>query len=320
MKSPAVDGYNYHAVYTVDTTMRERITEIRPALADNYIRIIRSLAQTGRSSYQDYFIHPLTEWKAPQPGETLEKLTAMIERKKGAGDDKLPKLFKMALIKSVGPDRLDLSQTGNISIDFLRAIKAFPKVAESDEALDFVNILRNPFKEFSDREFRRMNKKFEEEIHSADDGVVEELAKIKSGKSPEDEIVDSMSRDAIREILDQYNKKQINKVRQLSIKYLMKFADPAVPNKHEDIYPLLDKLTQRYENFRREVLDAAAVVIYHEILKAIRSNQLDMALQFISKYTVIFRGDPKTPNYQEVDSFEKKFYEIIEERNLWDRI
>ncbi len=296
------------------------ITAIRPALVDNYIRIIRNLAQKGRNSYQEFFIQPLSRWEAPQTAESLEKLTALINRHLASKNEKLPMLFKTALAKSVGPDQLDLTRTGNIAIEFLKAMKSIDRVAMSAEALDFVNILREPFKKFSDLEFRRMNRKFEEEIHTADEGVVENLVKIKSGTTPEDQIVDRMSKESIREILDHYNRKQINKVRQLSIKYLMKFADPAVPNRHEAICPLLDRLDLRYDNFRREVLDAAAVVIYHEILKAIRSNQLDMAIQFISKYTVLFRGNPKTPNYKEVDSFEKKFYEIIEERNLWDRI
>ena len=74
------------------------------------------------------------------------------------------------------------------------------------------------------------------------------------------------------------------------------------------------------QNFMKEVMDSAAVYIYHEILKAIKANNLVHAVKNIGKYAVLFRGNPETPNYREVDSFEKRFFQIIEERNLWDRL
>jgi len=43
-------------------------------------------------------------------------------------------------------------------------------------------------------------------------------------------------------------------------------------------------------------------------------------VKLISKYAVIFKGDPDTHYYNEISTFEKKFYDIIEERNLWDKI
>ncbi len=55
--------------------MREKITSIRPALVDNYMRIIRSLAQRGRGSYHDCLVDPLTAWSRSVPVEPVSTMT-----------------------------------------------------------------------------------------------------------------------------------------------------------------------------------------------------------------------------------------------------
>ncbi len=93
-----------------------------------------------------------------------------------------------------------------------------------------------------------------------------------------------------------------------------------MPNRHTSIHEVVAPLELKNKNFMKEVMDSAAVFIYHEILKAIKANNLVQAVKHIGKYAVLFRGNPETPNYREVDSFEKRFFQIIEERNLWDRL
>ena len=67
-------------------------------------------------------------------------------------------------------------------------------------------------------------------------------------------------------------------------------------------------------------MDSAAIIIYHEILKSIKEHDLNRAVKFISKYAILFRGNPDTPNFQEVDSFEKKLFQIIDKKNLWESL
>ncbi len=93
-----------------------------------------------------------------------------------------------------------------------------------------------------------------------------------------------------------------------------------MPNRHLAIRNVIAPLELKNKTFMNDVMDTAAVIIYHEILKAITGNNMVTAVKNIGKYAVLFRGNPETPNYREVDSFEKKFLKIIEERNLWDRI
>ena len=64
-------------------------------------------------------------------------------------------------------------------------MKYIPKVLNSSEALEFINLLRDPFLEYSDKEFIRVNKQFEEDINNADGTEVEKLIKIRKGKEAE---------------------------------------------------------------------------------------------------------------------------------------
>lgn len=300
--------------------MRENIVTIRSPLIDNYTRIIQSLAKHGRNVYHEYLVDPLTHWSPTVPAEPMEKLMTLLEQAKNGSSKKVPLLYKMSLVKSVAPDQFDLSVPGNLSIGFLKSMKEEPRVAGSDEAIEFVNLFKDGFKTYSDREFVRMNRKFEQEIAEVDEVEVEKLIKAHEGQEKENRLKDEQSGaalEAIRKIVGDGNPSEIKRA---IIIYLLKFSDPSMPNRHSAADGTIDRLDIKYKSFRKEVMDSAAVIIYHEILKAIKSNNMVDAVKYIGKYAVLFRGDPDTPNYREVDSFEKKFFRIIDERNLWDRL
>ena len=150
--------------------------EIRLPLINNYIRIIKNLAVRGRSAYQEYLIRPLGAWSDLVPQEGLEKLIRLLkhEKRKHSSYD-LPKIFKKAIIKSVAPDQLDLSLPGNLSIDFLDEMRRRYELSSSSEAHQFVDILRDPFSIFSDKEFRRMNSMFRQTVSSTDPEEIKAL-------------------------------------------------------------------------------------------------------------------------------------------------
>jgi len=300
--------------------MREMITTIRSPLIDNFIRIIQSLAKRGRNAYHQYLIDPLSGWSSTMPAESLDRLMELLHKARVARSMKVPLLYKMSIVKSVAPDQLDLSLPGNLSMNFLKSMKEEQRVAVSDEALEFVNLLKDPFREYSDGEFIRMNKKFEQEIASVDVVEVEKLIKAHEGEEAANRVVDEQAAQALSRIRDLIRSAELPEIKRQVIVFLLKYADPSMPNRHLAVRNVIAPLELKNKNFMNEVMDSAAVIIYHEILKAITENNMVTAVKHIGKYAVLFRGNPETPNYREVDSFEKKFFKIIEERNLWDRI
>lgn len=300
--------------------MREMITTIRSPLIDNYTRIIQSLAKRGRAAYHRYLVDPLAAWSPSLPVESVEKLLGMLEQAKSGRSKKVSLLYKMAIVKSVAPDQLDLSLPGNISLNFLKSMKEDERVSASDEAREFVNVLKDPFKEYSDSEFIRMNKKFEEEISGAPEIEVESLIRAHEGEESMNREIDRESQEALEAIRAMRRSAALPDIKRAVIVYLLKFADPASPNRHLAIKEVVAPLELKNKTLMKEVMDSSAVIIYHEILKAIKDNNLVNAVKHIGKFAVLFRGNPETPNYHEVDSFEKKFFRIIDERNLWDRL
>ncbi len=300
--------------------MREMITTIRSPLIDNFIRIIQSLAKRGRNTYHRFLIDPLSGWSSSMPAESLDRLTELLAKARVARSKKVPLLYKMSIVKSVAPDQFDLSLPGNLSMNFLKSMKEEQRVAGSDEAIEFVNILKEPFKEYSDSEFIRVNKKFEQEIESVDVVEVEKLIKAHEGEEAANRVVDEQAKQALSRIRDMLRSAELPDIKRQVIVFLLKYADPSMPNRHLAIRNVIAPLELKNKTFMNDVMDTAAVIIYHEILKAITGNNMVTAVKNIGKYAVLFRGNPETPNYREVDSFEKKFLKIIEERNLWDRI
>ncbi len=300
--------------------MREMINTIRSPLIDNFLRIIQSLAKRGRNTYHQYLIDPLAGWSAAVPAEPMEKLMSLLEQSRTGSGKKLPLLYKMSIIKAVAPDQFDLSLPGNLSVSFLKSMKEEQHVAMSDEAIEFVNILKDPFKVYSDKEFIRMNKKFEEEISSVDVIEVEKLIKAHEGEEAAGREIDEQSEKALSNIRGMLRTAEMPDIKREVIVYLLKYADPSMPNRHLAVRNVIAPLEMKNKTFMAEVMDSAAVIIYHEILKAIKDNNMLQAVKHIGTYAILFRGNPETPNYREVDSFEKKFFKIIDERNLWDRL
>jgi hypothetical protein len=300
--------------------MRDNITTIRSPLIDNYTRIIQNLAKRGRNVYHEYLVDPLSRWSESVPVEPMDRLMSLLDQAKKSGSKKVPLLYKMSLVKSVAPDQFDLSVPGNLSLGFLKTMKDEPRITSSDEAIEFVNILKDGFKVYSDREFVRVNRKFEQEIAGVSEVEVEKLIRAHEGEEEKNRQIDEKSGEALESIRSIVSSGNLPEIKRAIIVYLLKFSDPSMPNRHYAVDGTIDRLEHKYATFRKELMDSAAVIIYHEILKAISDNRMEDAVKYIGKYAVLFRGNPETPNYREVDSFEKKFFQIIEERNLWDRL
>lgn len=301
--------------------MNKEIQQIRLPIVNDYIKIIRRLAKSGRNDYHEYLIHPLTDWSKKIPSDDLGMLLKKIRQKSLKKDYAvIAGLYKKALLVSVAPYQFDLSQPGNIALDFLKEMQNKVDVAHSPEALEFVNLLQKPFKIYQENEFKLTNEQFIEEINTADSEEVKDLIKTRQqGDTPqinEQELSDSL----IKKIQEELNQHDIVQVKKNVLSYLLRVSSSNNPELHKDIDPLLDRIETFHPGFKKDIMGTSAVLIYHEIVNAIKTKQLKKAITFITKYTVLFRGDPSTPNHYEVDSFEKQFFDLVEKRNLWDSL
>ncbi len=280
-----------------------------------YSNIIRRLAKSGRSGYNHYLIKPLTTW-SPQDSTDIEKYMSRIhiERRK-QNMFTLPSLYKKTISRAVAPDQFDLSRVGTLCLEFLKEMGKESLVMNSSEAREFFNILSGPFREYREIEFEKTSRSLTEEMMTA--GESEVVSMLKKSKRHNDELVQK-SELLIDEIIDDIVKGG-EKHETLSVQYLVHTATPQMPRLHRDLEKSLKDIGLPDE--RIDVLYRnTAVIIYHEIIKSIRSGNLKKAVNLISKYTVIFRGNPGTPYHHEVDNFEKNLFKVIEQKNLWDSI
>ncbi|MBN1533843.1 MAG: hypothetical protein JXA20_14325 [Spirochaetes bacterium] len=295
------------------------MTRITVPLVNNYIKIIQRLGRRGRGSYQQYLVDPLTRWSPEIPEDAIGRLLDLIEAHKRKNVIRLPSLYKQALVKSVSPEQLDLSMAGRLAVGFLNSMKNIRGVGRSTEALEFVNILKRPFREFSDSEYKQMNRIFQEKMTAADGKMVEELVEPAGADGDAQMQLREKSKQAAGIIMDRLRHYDAHELTKAVTDFLITYAVPSMPDLHHSIDPVFQKI-RNGQSVLKEIMNGAAILIYHEILKAIQEGNLKGAVKNIGKYTLLFQGDTDTPYYQEVDSFEKKFYEIIEQKNLWERL
>lgn len=305
----------------MDYSGKNLIEQIRLPLINNYIKLIRSLASYGRNYYQKYLIQPLSTWSKTDIQEEVSEILAQIEQiKKTKKFDAIPVLYKKAITKSVAPDQFDMSLPGNVALSFLKEMKENADIALSTEAKQFVSILYKPFKDFSDYQFKKANQQFKDEIGKADDEKVVALAEISRAEQVDIEKEKAEAERKFKAIERHVKTLNSSDLKKNIMAFLLQVATPKDPKLHHLIFPLMKRVEPMNPGFFKDTMDSLAVLIYFEVVKSIKSNDLKKTLKLISKYTVLFRGNPSTPNYNEIDSFEKNFFSLIDARNLWDSI
>ncbi len=278
-----------------------------------YSNIIRRLSKRGRSAYNHYLIKPLTTWTAPGSGDMNKYLSRIHIEKRKQNNLALPLLYKEAISRAVAPDQFDLSLVGNLCIKFMKDMKNDNAILKSSEAREFFQILEIPFHEYSKVEFEKTSETFKSEMMTTD---ASSMASMINKDKPPVKDAEHHRDQLLEEIIDEF-KAGGEKFETLCVQYLVKTASPAQPHVHE-------KLTKRLAGIglndeKVEIIKKnTAIIVYHEIIKSIKSGNLKRAITLIGKYTIIFRGNPQTPYYHEVDSFEKNLFSVIERKNLWE--
>ncbi|HRX15710.1 MAG TPA: hypothetical protein P5123_05320 [Spirochaetota bacterium] len=301
----------------------EQIEKIKLPLIKDYIKTIKSLAGQGRNYYHKFLVIPLSSWSSHPVDYELSDLQKEIEEGRSIPDiEKIAVSYKRALIRSVAKDQFDLTLPGKLSISYLLDIQNSIDLANRMESLQFVNLLRKPFTDYSRIEYNSMNTRFRQELDSIQDNgeLIESISKLKSDEEEKLKFELDRSEKMVCAIKSRLNQLDASDIRKHIIAYLISTASPSMPRLHKDIDPVIDKIGRLHRGYKKEIYDSVAVIIYRELMAAVKKSDLRKAILLISKFTVLFRGNPGTPHFEEVDAFEKIFFSIIEKKNLWDLI
>ena len=201
---------------------------------------------------------------------------------------------------------------------FLEKMQGHARVAMLPESGEFVGIIQEPLRSFSQLHSRRSERIFEDGLKSLTN------AQLQDAFSPVD-----LGRHRIRIQLEQEAfllfekikaanaRKDLTRCRKLISAYLIKFADED-KNNRDEVEKVIDAFQARDENFRRELHEGMALSLYYRIISGITEGDLKKSVRGIRKYTYIFQGSPTVPYFNEIDNLERKLYAIIKEKDLWD--
>jgi len=292
---------------------------IRLPVIREYIKIVRNLASHGRHFYQKYLIVPLSAWSTVKPSVSLQEALDDLKACESGGDPTVrAAAYKRAILRSVDRDQFDLTLPGNLCRDFFREMCEWSALAYAAESVQLIKLLTKPFAEFSKYESEHIAKKFEDEL-AADENDELLVSALAHRKKTEDAIA-NLRREAqarVSELVSIVRSLSEEKLKQRLVSFVLLYSTPDAPDMHLAVMPLVESIDKRRAGFAGEIMDSVAVVIYREIMNAIQKNDLRKAVVLISKYTVIFRGNPSTRYYLEVDAFERKLFDIIEKKDLW---
>ncbi len=301
----------------------ERIEHIKLPLIKEYLKTIRSLAGQGRNYYHKYLIIPLSSWSLVSVEDELPDLERDIQVYSKLMDyQKLASSYKRAICRSVERDQFDLTVPGQMCMNFLKAMQESVDLAGQIESIQFVNLLRKPFTDYSQIEYKRVNTRFRKELarSGSEETIVAALETISREREEQISAERHLSQKLIADLKRKLPSGRVPELKRDVISYLLRTATPHVPELHREADPVIDEIEKRFHGFRKEVYESVAVIIYREVMKTIKAGEIKRAVLLISKYTVLFRGDPQTPHYHELDAFEKMFFEIIDRKNLWESV
>lgn len=301
----------------------EKIEKIKLPLIKEYLKTIRSLAGQGRNYYHKYLIVPLSSWTSvPVDGELEEMMRDIKVFTKLKDFKRLAAVYKRSICRSVEKDQFDLTIPGKLCMEFLKQMQESVDLANSLESLQLINILRKPFWDYSAIEYKQMNNRFQDELASSasEERLLSALKTISQEEQEQIKAEKALSQKLAAEFKRKVGKLPIAVLRHDAISYLLRVATPNNPQLHLELDPLIERIETSQPGFRREVYETVAVLIYREVMKTIKSGDIRKTVILISKYTVLFRGDPATPHYQELDAFEKMFFAIIDKKNLWEHV
>ena len=300
--------------------MKQEIKYLSLPLIDYGIKSTRLIALSGKRNFFNYVREPLDfgGWERHQKNETSKNLIERINR----SDDKstyhtigplCKRLVSLALTES-------LKDLGDACVFFYEKMRYYPIVMKSQEAVEFFNILYPHYKEFESKNQEIKILEFETKLNQLSRDELQDVYKpVELGRYKIKIKFQKEAAELFKKIFLAHKQNNVPRCQKLISTYLIKFASHQEDNR-DQVENLIDAFTARISNFRNELNDSMAIMLYFEILAGITENDLRRTIHAIRKYALIFQGNPNVKHYIEIDALEAKLYKMIEEKNLWDSL
>lgn len=288
----------------------------RSVEAQELNRLLRLLAQAGRSFYKKHLYDPLFaagwERKAGEARKMLEHMRG--ELKNPAYRHTLAPNCKRMIGAAMAEN---FSVLGDCCLFFLEAIQMLAQVAEAPEAADFLRILKGPLGDWQKIHDERSAYMFDRELNNMQESqIAEALEPVKLGVTEERARITAEIQRLYQQILIASRAENFKRAAQLLSRYMIEYSD-AENYAEKDIRKVIDALQLRDKTFEESLNALLATDLYYRITQGIMKGDLKIAVRMIRKYAHIFEGNPNIRYYYEIDRLERMLYNVLTKKDLW---
>ena len=288
----------------------------RPEQAQEFNRLVRLLAQSGKSNFKKYLYDPLFiaawERRANDARKILEYVRASL--KNPAYRTTVAPNCKRMIGSAMAEN---FSILGDTVLFFLEVIQMLPQISEADEAKEFLNILKSPLFEWQKIHSEKSAYIFDRELNNMEDAkIAEALEPVKLGSTDAKAHISHEVQMLYQQILIAARTDNFKRAGQLLSRYMMEYSDTE-DYAEKDVRKVIDALKVRDSTFEQALHNFLATDLYFRITQGITKGDLKVAVRMIRKYAMIFEGDPNIRYYYEIDRLERMLYNVITKKNLW---
>ncbi len=291
---------------------------ITPLTAEELSRYIRLLAITGKTLYTKYLYSPLVYagWERQMKYKDTEFIMARIEESKS----QISKLHTLGPLckRLISQSMLEsFSSMGNACLFVLDKIGAVHALAKSEEAIEFVDIINSPLKEFNSLNQQKKEEVFSAKLENLSESDFQTALNPVELEKPEVKVKIQKEALTLFHNISIFSKRDdIPRCRRLIANYLIYYAEQE-ENNRDEVDRVIEALEIKSPGFKKELNDFIAIQLYYLIFKGISEGDLVKAIQGIRKYAFTFQGDPDIKYFLEIDQLESKMQKVITEKNLW---
>jgi len=292
------------------------LTPNRSVEAQELNRLIRLLAQAGKTNFKKYLYDPLYaagwERKAGEARKMLEHLRG--ELKNPAYRHTLAPNCKRMIGSAMTEN---YSALGDCCLFFLEVIQMLPQIGEAPEAVEFMRVLKGPLGEWQKIHDERSAYTFDRELNNLPDAqIAEALEPVKLGVTEERARITAEIQRLYQQILIASRADNFRRAAQLLSRYMIEYSDTE-NYAEKDIRKVIEALQQRDKTFEAMLNAMLATDLYYRITQGIMKGDLKIAVRMIRKYAHIFEGNPNIRYYYEIDRLERMLYNVINKKDLW---
>ena len=287
--------------------------------AESLVKLIRLLAQSGKSNFKQYLIAPLhyASWERDYSAEPSHKMMERIEKQAEDHVHTVAPLCKRLVGEALTEST---SAVGNASIFFLEMSIRYHSVSVAPESLEFIAIIEPPLRKFESILTKKASEDFELKLADLTPEEIEDaFSPVDLGRKSDVVRLNQDARILFEKIKQANQRDNLAACRKLIATYLIRFADEE-DNNRDQVEQLIDALQQRSASFRKELHDFMAIELFYRISRGIASSDLKKTIQGIRKYAFIFEGDSEALYHKDIDRLERKLYAMIREKGMMKQL